>query len=192
MSEVDSIGSECALMAMVSARAMDEFCVETVGDELVLFEPDRFRYHTLNRHSLEIWRSLDGSRTVEEVAERIYGDRSDAHVSVVQLGIDALAESGLLIEPEPETPAVLDRRWATKLAVAALAGVVGLPVVQSITAPDAASADTCLPDPNWINGHPCVSGDSCRCWFGCCCPVLTTQSWCTDRSACEGSGRACI
>jgi hypothetical protein len=181
-------------MQYYRARSLAEFEIEQVGEDRVLFDPGSMQYHTLSRDAFMIWVGLNGFRSEEDVALLVYGDRSEASVMRVKHAVELLADGGLLEGGDLDAPAFLTRRLATKLAMAGLAGMVGLPVVESITVPDLISAQTavqtCIAE--WENYQICVAGESCRCKLGCCCAVLTTQSWCLDRQTCEGAGRLCI
>lgn len=120
-----------------AARPLGDFCMERVGDDVVLYDAETMQYHTLNRVAEHIWRACDGIATIEAIAVV-----SELPVEVVNSTVADLGEVGLLQSSSERWNATLSRRKATKLVAAGLGGAVGLPVIKSITAPDAASAAT--------------------------------------------------
>jgi hypothetical protein len=153
---------------------------------------DTMVYHTCSGGTYDIWLAADGERSLEELAALVYGGRSRAAVALAQMAVHELTMAGLMTEDDGDAPSLLSRRRVARLAAAGVLGGVGLPLVKSITAPDAASADTCLAE--WDSPHECGAGDSCRCFSGCCCQRPGLSAICFDAASCRaaGSGYFCI
>jgi hypothetical protein len=177
-------------MQYYRARSLSEFEIEKVGEDRVLFDRSALQYHTLSRDAFMIWRGLNGLRSEEDVAESVYGDRSDVSVARVHHAIALLAENGLLEEVDPEAPSFLTRRAATKLAAAGLAGMMGLPVVKSITVPDAVSAGS-VDMPPIPNDRTCPTDLSQPCESDCCCTGGGEYGLCLDSFECTRRGYSC-
>lgn len=174
-------------MPFPRARSLSEFATAEVGDDVVLFDEQRMQYHELSWDAGAIWTRLDGLRSVEDVSAIVYGDQSSENVARVDHAVQLLAESGLLHGAGADRPSSLDRRTMTRLVVAGVAGVVGLPVVKSITVPDAASAETTfLPA-----GQSCGPQVNGVCAPGLCC-CAAGQGYCYSPEVCTGAGYACM
>jgi hypothetical protein len=168
--------STVAQRSIPAARPIDQFCTEWIADNVVLFDAELNRYHTLNRPAFDIWRLCDGVRTVDLIAVE-----ASSHRTAVESAIEQLGEAGLLEAPELSFESTVSRRKMLKLASAGVVGAVALPLVESITVPYAASAasgDECVPGvldcPKDNNGNAqccCLNGSGkkyvCR---ACPCP----------------------
>jgi hypothetical protein len=177
-------------MSFPRARSLSEFAREQLERELILLDLIESEYHTLSNKAPEIWLASNGQRSVADIAEMVYGDRARASLLLTRIGLRELADAGLMTEGRPAL-AVMNRRRAAQLAAAAVLGLVGLPIVTSITVPDSASAISRF--------GPRGNGDSCGiglegCVSGCCCgPTLeSTAGTCLDRSFCVNYPAFCI
>jgi hypothetical protein len=179
----------CALMSFPRARSLSEFAREQLERELILLDLIESEYHTLSNKAPEIWLAANGQRSVADIAEMVYGDRAPASLLLTRIGLRELADAGLLTEGKPAL-AVMNRRRAAQLAAAAVLGLVGLPIVTSITVPDSAAADSHLT--KLPTEAECVAGDSLRCETTCCCQRQGAPAFCYDKSTCTGSGLVCI
>lgn len=124
-----------ATAAVPAARPLSEFTVERVGDELIIFDGETMHYHTLNASASRIWRQCDGVTSVTVMAAEL-----GMPVEIVERSIAELGEAGLLQSAHGSWDAAVSRRRAAKVVAAGLVGAVGLPVIKSITVPDAAAA----------------------------------------------------
>ena len=114
------------------ARSSD-LIVDTIGDELLIYDTLDHRAHSLNAVASAVWRACDGTRTTTEIAEHTRLDPV-----AVELALDNLTEIGLL---DGHASTGINRRAALRKMSLAAAGVaVVLPVIRSITAPTAAMA----------------------------------------------------
>ncbi len=119
-----------------------------VGDEGVLYDPERGHYHSLDAAAASVWFLADGTRDVAQIAR-------DAALTVdtVQLALAEFAGLGLLAT---QPPAVDRRRLLTRLAAAGIA----VPIIASITAASPAAADSgaCTTDGTACEPPSCSSG----------------------------------
>ena len=106
----------------------DKLLTHEVGEELVVYDRTNDRAHRLNATAARVWRSLDGSRTVADLAALIGTDQK-----VVDLALGQLSAAKLLVG---EAVPVSRRRALGRVAGLAAAGLA-LPVVATITAPAA-------------------------------------------------------
>lgn len=136
--------------------------VETVGDELVVYDLANRQCHALNETAAEIWRQCDGSRSVSEIARQIHPDPSVPEAqaeSATWLGLSQLKKCGLMEEPAGQPfrpPANLSRRQLLQL----VGGLLVLPVVATIPAPAAHAANSLCPC--FDEHQPCLNpGGGC-------------------------------
>lgn len=176
------------------ARVFELVEIENVGDDVVALvrEGDRIEYHTFLGDAFEIWTAMDGQTSECAIAERILGGCDAARLEMVALAVDELESAGLL-----ETDAIVDsvklsRRRATRIAAAGLAGMVGVPLVVSISAPSAEAAFTPTCVKEWEDTTQCTVGESCRCKSGCCCRLGTTLGACATVLTCINAGYLCF
>ena len=123
--------------------------IETLDQELCLYDWKQQRLHTLNPTAALVWQQCDGQTSPAEMAARLERELSTPHADkLVWLTLERLAKAHLL-----ETPAVLpaDRRY-TRREILKLAGIslTMLPVVTSLVLPDPAAAQSasCFDDNN--------------------------------------------
>ncbi len=125
----------------------DQLVVEELPDETLVYDLKRHKAQCLNRTATLVWRSCDGQTTVAEMATMLENELEiPADESVVWMALDRLGRSHLLTE-QVTLPA--DRAEYSRRAVIRTLGQVAgmsllLPVVESIVAPTAAHAQTCV------------------------------------------------
>jgi hypothetical protein len=150
------------------ARSAD-LIVDNIGDELLVYDIESSRAHSLNNVGAAVWRACDGTRSAEQIAAHTGLDPS-----AVELALDNLSDVELISGHERTG---ISRRTALRRITVGAAGLaVALPVIRSITAPTAAMAlsTTCT-----------VAGDTCNLSTLACC----SGSFCDGSSKCHvGSG----
>lgn len=160
----------------------------TVDDELLIYDLDRHHLHRLNAITQAFWKSCDGSRTLDAIADetgRILGQQLTE--GVVLLALRQLAEASLLDGRSLDLlPRESRREMVRKVAIA---GAVALPSLMSISAPTAAQTRSCDPE-----GYACMANSEC-CSGNCYEPsstcksaiCLPAESTClTDAACCSG------
>jgi hypothetical protein len=163
-SPIDVLDTLDAGAPIPAARSLDQFCIEQVGDDVVLYDIERIQYHSLNSFAYSVWRLCDGQRTTAAICSLLADSIPEVRPEAVSLAIAEIGEAGLLDEPAERFDARIQRRTVLKLAAAGVIGAVGLPLVQSITAPSAEAQATTCGTQN--NNTACTSSTQCK---SCCC-----------------------
>lgn len=179
------------------ARSAD-LIVDSIGDELLVYDTSSSRAHSLNAVVAAVWKACDGTRSPEQIAAHTGLDPA-----AVELALDNLAEIEL-ISGHKRTG--ISRRSALRritvgaagltVGAAAAGGVAAaLPVIRSITAPTAAKAVSnctavfnkctlttdccsghcsgdgfCRSSPAVGSGQPCDGVNQCEIGSQCVCP----------------------
>ena len=143
----------------------ERIVVESVGEELLVYDLDSDRAHSLDPVAAAIWRACEGERPVAEIARRA-GVSEDAAWST----LDELSELDLLAAPLP-APAAHSRRALLRRGL--VAGAAGVAAITTITAPAAAGLTSCLP-----NGSSCATGLQCCSQLCCGAPTGTCADSC--------------
>lgn len=134
--------------------------IQKLLDEVLVYDLDRDRAHSLNTTAAFVWQRCDGRTTTGEIA-RALGKNVNASVDekVVWFAIDQLRRNHLLTNTPvpPQLVAGMNRRAMVRAL--GLAAVVAVPVVTSIVAPTPAQAVSCRPPGQACNtGAQCCSG----------------------------------
>jgi hypothetical protein len=169
-----------------AARPLDQFCVERVNDDFVLYDTERIQYHTLNSIAYDVWRLCDGQLSARAISSELAATSSAVHVEAVALAIEELGEAGMLEETEERFNARIQRRAVLKLAAAGVVGAIGLPLVQSITAPSAEAQTSCG---TANQGSVCSASNQCR---SCCCCRNTVNGNQNCSNQCNGLNEVCL
>ena len=115
--------------------------VRDVADEVLVYDLERSRAHSLNPAAAAVWRQCDGTRTPAELAAAVRTAGMPVTEEAVGYALQELGRAHLLASQAPGrtiTRRELMRRLGTAAAVA-------LPLVTSIAAPTAVQAQSCLP-----------------------------------------------
>ena len=119
----------------------DGLVVKTVGDEVLVYDLERARAHSLDALAAAIWRRCDGRRPVAALAAAVRAETGvPVTAAAVEYGLAALGRARLLAGERP-APGPTRRQVLARIGTAA-----AIPLVLSITAPTAAQAQsqTCL------------------------------------------------
>ena len=142
--------------------------VQTINNELLVYDLERHKAHCLNQSAALIWEHCDGKATAAEVARLVgteIGTRLDEETvwsAVIQFDRAGLLEKRVT---QPDNSGRLSRREAVRRF--GLAAAVSVPLVTTIIAPHAAEAGTCTPLGETCTGLPCC-GSTTRCFTGRC------------------------
>ena len=118
--------------------------VETLGDELCLYDWQRKQVHALNPTAARVWQRCDGQTSPQQIAATLATDLKLPNAEeLVWLALSQLEKAHLLTEPvvKPAKRNVLPRREFLRLGVAAAL----LPVIHSIVAPTPVAAQSPAP-----------------------------------------------
>ena len=112
--------------------------VESIDDELCVYDILRQRVHSLNHTAAFVWLRCDGRTAPAELAAALSAEASiDDAEAVVQLTLHELAAAELLVAPLSEVARV-SRRDLLRRGVSAAA----IPAIYSIVAPSPAAAQS--------------------------------------------------
>lgn len=146
--------------AIVPAARVEGLTWADAGEDLVIYDAEPMHYHSLNATAAAVWRLCDGRRTVSRIAAE-----TGFATPVVELAVADLGDLGLLQSPETSWNAGMTRRRVLKLAAAGGVGAVAIPVIASMTAPNAASAQSvgCVQrNGDCRNGKICCAPATCQ------------------------------
>jgi hypothetical protein len=154
------------------------------GGDLLIYDLERHRAHSLDAAAAAVWRRCDGTRTPAAIAAAA-GAVGGASLTedAVRHALAQLGRAGLLgtpwVEPAPSRRDLLRR--------AGTAAIVALPVVASIAVPSAAQAQSpaCVP-------VDVTQPDVCEVDAQCCEGICSVTRCCLpDGSACTDSTQCC-
>jgi hypothetical protein len=141
----------------------ERLIVEALGDELLVYDLDDDRAHSLDPVAASIWRACDGESTVADVALRAGVSKELAWST-----LEHLADIDLLAEPVLSSSAQSRRTLLRRGLMAGAASVAVGAGIQSIVAPAAAGTSSCLGD-----GNVCTASIQCCPGLTCCCEAPT-------------------
>jgi hypothetical protein len=140
----------------------DGLIVETLVDEILVYDLESHRAHCLNETAAVVWRHCDGQTSVRDLAARAEQELgTPVDEAVAWLALDQLDRARLLSEPvsRPARASSFSRRDLLRKA-----GLVGAalaaPAVVSIVAPSAAQAQSCTGMDRPM-GCPCGMNNDC-------------------------------
>jgi coenzyme PQQ synthesis protein D (PqqD) len=137
--------------------------VRELADELVVYDLERHRAHSLNRAAALIWRHCDGRTAVTELAELLHRELDAARAeTVVWMALRRLAKAHLLLD-QVTVPAQAVSCCSRRELMRGMALVGGLAFVSSVLVPSPVQAQSgCLPlDAMCISSAQCCS-NCCR------------------------------
>jgi hypothetical protein len=141
------------------AREKD-LIVQRSGEEILVYDISTGEAKCLSPSAAFVWGRCDGLKSAKEIAEEFEKElRSPVSVDFVQLAFDELARNGLVNIPADAAAYGVSRRQMIKKA--GLTTMAALPVVASLIAPTAVSAQSCIP-----NNLTCTT--SSQCCSSCC------------------------
>ena len=113
--------------------------IKPVGEEVLVYDLDRHRAHSLNASAAALWRMCDGQRPAAMLAVAVREETGLAVTeATVEHGLAALHRARLLARGGPS-----DLRVGRRQALRGLGTMVAVPLVVSIIAPVAAQAQSC-------------------------------------------------
>jgi hypothetical protein len=158
--------------SIVPAARFEHLVMTEAGGEVLVYDETSHHIHRLNQASATVWRLCDGRRTVAALASE-----SGMTVEMVQVALGKLADARLLDGDLPAGARAAAQSRRSFLRKAAVAGVA-VPVIASVSAPDAAASHstgncipalTDVPSATTANGGPCAH---------CCPPPGFTEGFC--------------
>ena len=117
--------------------------VEHLDDETLVYDLSSHEAHCLNKAAAHVWGMADGEYTVAQIAGTLPDVGLPADESIVAASLGDLTAAELLVAPDPPKTWTLTRRQALR-ALGLAVGASLFPTVDSIAAPLASSAASCL------------------------------------------------
>ena len=128
--------------------------VKEVDGETLVYDLETDKAHCLNSTAARVWKDCDGQTSVSEIAQRLGAEaKTTVDENVVWLALNQLEKFKLLEKPVTKPAAFLSAVSRRQVMRTLSIAVVALPMITSIVAPTAASAqspqpiDTCCKDP---------------------------------------------
>jgi len=147
--------------------------IQEMPDEVLVFDLETNKAHCLNETAAFVWKACDGKNSVADIT-KLFGNQSGTTVpeDLVWLALDQLKKENLI---ENTDEIVVDYNGMSRREVirkVGLASVVALPLISSLVAPPAASAQstTCNPNgtgTNQASGCPCNGNGNCASGLDC-------------------------
>jgi len=141
--------------------------VQELTDEVLVYDLDSNRAHCLNRSAALVWKSCDGSNTINDIVKQFDGKVTE---DFVWLALEQLKESGLL--QNEIAPRFQGQSRRQVLKTIGLASMVALPVIASLVAPSSALGAancTCVSNSACTGMSQCPSTTNCN-QVGLCAP----------------------
>jgi coenzyme PQQ synthesis protein D (PqqD) len=160
-------------MQAFPAARNEGLVIESLGDELLVYDSERDRAHSLNAVAAAVWELCDGDRDVGELADAATARLGEpVSEDAVWRALSQLDERRLLVGELPQRMSGPEFSRRTALARAGLIGAsaaFAAPLVKSIVVPTAAEAGASCVPPGGQCGVP-VEGCNTT-GFPPCCPV---------------------
>src|SRR5262245_41400788 len=116
--------------------------IKALSSELLVYDKERNKAHSLNETAVLIWNQCDGQKTVSEICKYLAdGLTSPIDDEVVWLALDQFSKNNLLEEPvkRPKEVEKISRRDLIKR----IGLTASMPLVVSIVAPTVFAAASC-------------------------------------------------
>lgn len=124
----------------------ERLVVEELDGEVLVYDKLTHEAHCLNGTAAFVWRLADGATPVSEMVSALPDAGLPAEESLVWMAIDRLQRANLLQQPTelPGARSAYTRKEVLRVLGAAAGMVLLLPAVDSVTAPLAAQAASCI------------------------------------------------
>ncbi len=170
----------------------DDQVIQELKDEVLIYDLKTNKAYCLNETSALVWQACDGSKSVSEISSQLSKKLKQAvSEDLVWLALDDLKKNNLLSGSEtiPTKFDGMSRREIIRKA--GLASMIALPLVSSLVAPTAASAQSGCGSLTQAccNGTTCNTG-SCvanRCCLNTNFAACTSDAQCCSGVCCEGN-----
>jgi len=166
----------------------DDLVVEELDEQLLVYDVNVDRAHSLSAPAARVWRRCDGKTSADSL-----GAELDLDADTIARALDELDRCNLL-DTGPELDAGHTRREAT-IKIAKVGGAVAAaPLIVSLGLPASASATLTVPIEVCANllshgcGIDCSPHNGSKC--GCCCCQGTSDA--LRPLACAGADKCCL
>jgi DNA-binding MarR family transcriptional regulator len=170
----------------------DDLIVEELHDEILIYDTDADRAHSLSPEAAKVWRACNGKTPVEQLSSRLGLDQETVDRALAEL------DSCELLEVKPSVVADGSTRREVTLKLAKVgAAATAAPLILSVVAPTPAMAVTlaqCL-QAGIQAGNDCGGGgDGCKSIGCCCCPncIAPAQDPTPGSTCISGQTKCCV
>ncbi len=154
------------------ARSTD-LILEELGEELLVYDTQADRGHSLSPEAARVWRRCDGATPAEGLSAQL-----DLDPDTVERALDEL-DGCELLEERPEPAGGHTRRELTVKMVTVAGAAAAAPLILSVAAPTPAMAQT-VGQCGEFSANNCGTGSGCTGLPGCCCCVPPVKRDQTD------------
>jgi hypothetical protein len=169
-------------MQQLPAGRRDRLIVESLDGELLVYDPERNRAHSLNRVAAAVWELSDGARDLAALADAAGATEDDVWRALTQLD-----ERGLLDGDLPRRmsgPEYSRRQAVRRMGLIGASAAFAAPLVKSIVVPTAAQAGaSCVPE-NGTCGTFNGEGGCNTSTFPPCCAAMNVSCFANDSNQC--------
>ena len=117
--------------------------VQSLGDELMLYDLEKDTAYCLNKTSAKVWQLCDGSRSIKQISQTMSDElQSPVTEDLVLLALDGFDQDGLLAEKNELSGKMIGMSRRELVRKAGLATMIALPLIVNITAPKAIHAQS--------------------------------------------------
>ena len=135
----------------------DDLVVQESGNDLLIYDLKKNKAYSLNQTSALVWQFCDGNNTVAEISDKLTRKLgTDITEDFVWLALDQFSRDELLESDEAIANHFSRTSRRAIIKNVGFASVIALPLVASVIAPSAASAQTLL-----ANCSPCMNPGQC-------------------------------
>jgi hypothetical protein len=123
----------------------NDIVVRSLGDELLIYDLNRHKAHSLNKTAAWVWKNADGHATVKELSLRLGEElKTPVDEKVVLIALEQLQKEHLLKSNSLWAFSSVDQSRRKAVLTLGIAGIL-LPVITTIFAPLAVAAASCKP-----------------------------------------------
>lgn len=132
-----------------------------LNDELVIYDTERNKAHSLNRVARLVWKYCDGQTTVSQIQQNVAQElQAPVDEQVIWLALQQLERNRLLEERVQAPVNLISRREAAK-RFGKIAGIVVPLVASTMIPPAVAAGSTCAGQVCTSNMQCCPSSPNC-------------------------------
>ena len=127
-----------------------------LDDELIVYDIETYRAHSLNHTCAAVWKSCDGETTVADMLANMGRVLPGVDKRLVVLALIELENAGLLVKETFSVNKKSSQSRRNALQKMGKVAAVALPVITSILVPTPSMALSCFP-----LGHSCTKNSDC-------------------------------
>lgn len=142
---------------------LNNLVVQEMSGEILIYDLAENKAFCLNETSALVWNLCDGKNSIAEISESVSKKlKSPVNEDLVWLALDQLKKENLIVSEYevPETFSMMSRREVVRKI--GLGSMIALPVIASIVAPTAITAQSCAGAMTLTENQFCTTSCQCR------------------------------